>query len=108
MTMTLDKTPSTPSRMSVAGRNLDTEEEVNTMTATTVFQHQYAVPTARRARPHGIDLIVMRLSLAMLLWARERADRGTLSHEEHAIRRANALALESEQREAALRIARVL
>jgi hypothetical protein len=66
------------------------------------------VRTARRARPHGIDLIVMRLSLAMLLWARERADRSTLSHEEHTIRRANALALESEQREAALRIARVL
>ena len=107
MTMTLDKTPAAPSGMSVVGRNLDTEEGVNTMTATTVFQHQYAVPTARRPRPHGIDRVVMRLSLAMLLWARDRADRAALSHEEHALRRANALVLEREQRDAAKRIARI-
>jgi hypothetical protein len=105
--MTLEKTPATSSGMSVVSRNLDTEEEVNTMTATTVFQHGYAVPTTRRPRPHGIDRVVMRLSLAMLRWARARADRATLSHEEHALRRANDLVLERERREAALRIARV-
>jgi hypothetical protein len=107
MTMTLDKSPSTASGMSVVGRNLDTEEEVDEMTATTVFQHQYAAPAVRRARPHGLDRLVMRLSLAMLLWARQRADRSMVSHEEHAIRRANELAIERDRHSADARIARV-
>ena len=77
------------------------------MTATTVFQHSYAAPAVRRARPQGLDRLVMRLSLAMLLWARHRADRGALSHEEHLLRRANALAVERDRRDAAARIFRV-
>jgi hypothetical protein len=107
-----------PAEMSVVTRNLTTEEEVSVMSATTVFQHQtdfqhlHEAPTAsiqaaRRARPHGIDRIVMRLSLAMLLWVRHRADRGTVSHEEHAMRHANEVALERDRHAAALRISRV-
>lgn len=104
--LTIEDRPHT-AEMSVDTRILKTSEEVETMTTTTVFTHQsYAAP-ARRARPHGLDRVVMRLSLAMLLWARHRADRGILSHEEHAIRRANALVLEREWRDAARRISRV-
>jgi len=36
-----------------------------------------------RARPHGIDLLVVRLSVAALLWAGRRADRAQLPREEH-------------------------
>lgn len=83
-----------------------TEEGVNTMSAT-VYGHQYSTAAPRRARPHGLDRLVMRLSLAMLLWARRRADRAQPSYEEHSIRRATALALERERHVAATRIARV-
>jgi hypothetical protein len=108
MMTTLEST----SPMSVVDRSLAVEEEVKTMTTTHVFASQYAAQSSatrvpRRARPHGIDRLVMRLSLAMLLWARHRADRGVLTHEQHLIRRTTALALEREQRDAAARIARV-
>lgn len=41
---------------------------------------------ATRHRARGIDLLVMRVSLAMLLWARRRADRAALPREEQARR----------------------
>ena len=104
--ITIDDHPAAPA-MSVATRNFDSKEEVRMMTATTVFSQHYAAPAARRARPHGFDRLVMRLSLAALLWARHRADRGILTHDEHMLRRANALAVERDQRDAALRISRV-
>lgn len=115
----------TAAGMSVAIGNFAGKEEVNTMTATTVSSRDYAaprdytaardhaasrayaVPGARRAQPHGVDRLVMRLSLAMLLWARHRADRGVVSRDEQLIRRANALAVEHDRRDAAARIARV-
>jgi hypothetical protein len=100
MTATLERPPA----MSVAPRNFDTKEKVNTMTATAVL---HSASAARRARPRGLDRLVMRLSLAMLMWARHRADRSALSHEEHTIRRAAALAVERDLREAELRISRV-
>ena len=68
-----------PTEMSGVERNFETKEEVKPMTATTVSLR-------RRARPHGLDLAVMRLSLAMLLWARRHADRTTYSHDEQARR----------------------
>jgi len=77
--------------MSAATRKFDSNEGVDVMTSTVVF---HSTPAARRARPHGLDRLVMRLSLAMLLWARRRADRGMLTHEEQALRRANALVIE--------------
>ncbi len=37
----------------------------------------------RRSRPHSIEVLVMRLSLAMLLWAQRRAERTQLTPEQH-------------------------
>lgn len=79
------------------------------MTATSVF-----VP-ARRARAHGVDLLVMRVSMAALLWARRRADRAERADcadraaGRDELVRLRALQLETERREhaSALRAARV-
>lgn len=40
--------------------------------------------TARRPRPRGLDRAVIVLGVAMLRWARKRADRGLMTREEHA------------------------
>lgn len=74
MTMTLER----PAETSVATRTVTIEKEVNTMTATTAYDEQ----VTRRVRPTGFDRLVMRISLAMLLWARRHADRAALSREE--------------------------
>ena len=97
-----------PTEMSVVERNFDTKEEVKPMTATTASATAFDRKITRRARPHGLDLAVMRLSLAMLLWARRHADRTTYSHDEQARR----LQLEGElvrrEHQTALMAARVL
>src|ERR1700712_1068601 len=90
--MTMQAAP----EMSVAHRNFETKEELReeaqTMTATTmnaaVTHYDTAAYGTRRVRPHGLDLLVMRLSLATLLWARRRADRNLMTHEENMLRRA--------------------
>lgn len=107
MIQTLDRPAPGAAGMSVVDSNFASKEEVEMMTAITVVQRAYAAPGARRPRPHGLDLLVMRLSLAMLLWARQRADRGVMSHEEHARRRANALAIEHDRRRATALVNRV-
>ena len=61
----------------------------------------------RRAKPRGFERFVMRVSVAMLLWARRRADRATPTREEFMLRRANEIALEQERRRAEARIARL-
>jgi hypothetical protein len=100
MTSTLER----PAVMSVANSILSTEEEVKTMTATTTLD----CPTAsRRARPHGLDRLLMRVSLATLLWARRHADRTALSREqlirEHEVRQS----VQRREHDAALLVARV-
>lgn len=62
--------------------------------------------SARRSRPRGIDLLVMRMSLAMLLWARRRANRTAMSREEHLRRREVAAATAAREHAAASRIER--
>lgn len=86
-----------PHRMSVAGPTFNSQEEVTTMTATTVSYRQ-------RTRPHGFDRVVMRLSLAMLLWARRRCDRGTVSRDEHTRMLAQHAHIVRSEHSAALRI----
>jgi hypothetical protein len=93
--------------MSVDDRNFEPDEEVKTMTVTTDFDHLVGAPPRRRARPHGVDRLIMRLSLAMLIWARKRADRDAVSHDERALRVSQARALQTREHEAALRVARV-
>ena len=86
-----------PREMSVADRTFDPKEEVNTMTAATaVFARN-----SRRTRPHGLDRALMRVSLATLLWARRHADRTAISYSEHTLRRAESLARESRESQAA-------
>ena len=86
--------------MSVADRNFDTKREVNTMTATTAFG-------PRRARPHGLDRAIMRVSLMMLLAARRHADRTAVGYEEHTRLHAERVAAERRAHGAATLIARV-
>ena len=62
--------------MSVADPSFDLTREVNTMTATYNLN-------ARRVRAHGLDRVVMRVSLMMLLAARRHAERTAVSYEEH-------------------------
>lgn len=63
--------------------------------------------SARRVRPSGFDRAVMRLSLAMLLWARRRAERTAVTHDEHARLRRELQELRRRERESALLGARV-
>lgn len=62
--------------------------------------------SARRSRPRGIDLLVMRVSLAMLLWARRRANRTAMSREENLRRREVAAATTAREHAAASRLER--
>ncbi len=64
--------------------------------------------TTTRSRARGIDLLVMRLSLAMLHWARRRADRDVLPREEQARRHQVRADIAHREHLAALRAARVL
>lgn len=78
------------------------------MTATTSHAPTFGREVTRRARPHGIDLAVIRVSLVMLRWARKRSQRATVTHDERA--RLMYEAGESARREhaAALMLARVI
>lgn len=63
--------------------------------------------SARRARPSGFDRAVMRLSLAMLLWARRHAERTAITRDEHTRMRRELHDLQGRERESALLVARV-
>ncbi|QNE47166.1 hypothetical protein F1C58_09820 [Glaciihabitans sp. INWT7] len=65
------------------------------MTSAVALQHSTALPStlrgSRRAQPRGFDRIVIRVSVAMLRWARKRADRSIVPYEEAVLRNRNAL-----------------
>lgn len=100
----LESPRETASEMSVVDRNFDSKEEVTTMTATATHT---AFSTSRRPRPHGLDRLVMRLSLTMLLWARRHADRVGVTPEQHAMAMDAAAALQRREHDSALLAARV-
>ncbi len=77
----------------------DAVEEVTSMTGATVS-------FSPRPRAHGFDRAVMRLSLAMMVWARRRSGSG-LSAGEHTRIRETARAIEQRDHAWALRAARV-
>jgi hypothetical protein len=106
MTQLLD-CPAGAAALSVARRRFDTEDEVNTMAAMTVTDLGFDAIPARRARATGLDRLVMQASLATLLWARRRADRKSVTFEEHALRIAQLNDLARREHEFALRAARV-
>lgn len=105
MTVLLDRSTELTSA-SADARTFTHDEGVSTMT-TTATHLEFDSRAARRPRPHGLDLLVMRVSLAMLVWARRRADRVSVQHEERL--RQHHLRRETERREHefALRAARV-
>jgi len=95
-------TTPTTDRVSVAHRTFDTGSTRGQ--ETTMTSHSLA---ATRHRARGIDLLVMRVSLAMLLWARRRADRADLPREEHERRLAIQADIARRQHASALLAARV-
>jgi hypothetical protein len=77
------------------------------MAAMTVTDLGFDSIPRRRPRATGLDRLVMRVSLAALLWARRRADRKAVTFEEHTLRLAQATDLARREHEFALRAARV-
>lgn len=77
------------------------------MTILATFPRQVGARSTSRARPRGIDLLVMRLSLTTLRWARQRADRRTLTHGQHALRVEQMKALAHRERERGLFVSRL-
>ncbi len=61
------------------------------MTSAVALQHSSALPATLRAQPQGFDRIVIRVSVAMLRWARKRADRSIVPYDEAVLRNRNAL-----------------
>ena len=92
--------------MSVGRRSFEFTREVKTMTILATFPRQLDAGTTRRARPRGIDLLVMRLSLTTLRWARRRADRRTLTREQHTLRVEQMKALAQRERDMMLFVSR--
>jgi hypothetical protein len=77
------------------------------MTSASALDRLIDAPTARNARPRGIDRAVMTAAVAMLNWSRARVERKAASHAERSQRLREAEALR--QREAdALRLAQRL
>jgi ubiquitin len=111
MSMLLERTTPNVSQqaaeMSVDTRSFDFEREVKMMTATTDIRRLIDAPAGRRARPHGLDRLVMRLGMAMLISARKHAERDVLSYEQHTLRLDQRRAAELRDREDALRAARI-
>lgn len=77
------------------------------MTSTPAYGHSYSSLGTRRTRARGLERAVMRVGLAMLLWARRRADRQILSRDENTRRLAIQQGLADREHSAALRAARV-
>lgn len=103
MTMLLDNPSYDTAELSVVRPTLVSQKEVSAMTATTATYEK----NVRRPRPHGLDRAVMRMSLAMLLWARRHADRTALSPEQYASLCRERRRRERFQHDAALLVARV-
>ena len=55
------------------------------MTAAIAVDHHVHGSRSRRARPDGLSRAVMLLSISMLRWARKRADRAEVTHEERVL-----------------------
>lgn len=103
MTALLERAP----EMSVDARNFATEKEESTMTASAVPSHYVDARAPRRARARGLDRLIMRLSLATLLWARRHADRTAITREEQVRIYRETRAVQRREHDAALLVARV-
>lgn len=80
--------------VSVAEATVTVRDEVKSMSVTTIDRR---IERRTERRPSTLDRLVMRVSLAMLLWARRHAERAALPREEQ-VRRYR-VQLEVERRE---------
>ncbi len=96
MASTLDRETS---GMSVVDRSLYSEEEVEIMTTASALDHLVESSAVHHVPPRGIDRLVMRLSLTMLMWARRRVERSAIAHDDHARQRAVQRGTETRERE---------
>lgn len=91
------------SRRNVGGRPyFETQKEVNQMTNANATDLDFLLSTTRdgvtlQIRPGVVDRAIMRLSVAMLRWARNHADRSFRTWDQLALSNRNAL--EQEARE---------
>jgi hypothetical protein len=105
--------PDRAAEMSVVNRRFDTKKEVNPMTSAAATDLDFVMSSARdgftrHARPSALDRAIMRLSVAMLRWARNHADRSFLSWDERTLANRNALDREARENAASLGPLRVL
>lgn len=77
------------------------------MTAAPAFASGSCPTPSRRARPRGLDRLVIRLSMTALLWARRRANRSEVQREHAQRMHRQSIATERREHEAALLAARV-
>lgn len=80
--------------VSVAEASVAVRDEVKSMSATTIDRR---IERRIERRPSILDRLVMRVSLAMLLWARRHAERAAVPREEQS--RRYQVRLEIERRE---------
>lgn len=64
--------------------------------------------TTARYQAHGLDRVVMKVSLSMLRWARKRAARASIAPDQHRRLLRRAAGIQHREHEAALRAARVI
>jgi hypothetical protein len=96
--------PDRTAGMSVVEPTFKTQKEVKQMTTATATDLDLLLSTtrdgvSRQSRPSAIDRAVMRLSVAMLRWARNHANRSFRTWDELSLSNRNAL--EREARESA-------
>jgi hypothetical protein len=83
MTLLLEAPSIHTAELSVVRRNVNSREEVKTMTTAMASTTE---SVARPARPRGFSRAVLRLGFALVKWSRNRAARTALTHEEQARR----------------------
>ena len=64
--------------------------------------------TTARVQVHGLDRLVMKVSLSMLMWARRRAARASIAREEHTRIVDQAAEMQRRDHEATKRVSRVI
>lgn len=77
------------------------------MNATALTPRRLDTSTPHRIRPHGFDRLIMRLSLATLLWARRHAERTAITRDDQSRMFEQYRARQRREQEAALLFARI-
>ncbi len=105
--------PNRTAEASVVDREFATKKEVNTMTTSTATDCDFLLSSmqdgeTRPSRPGVLDRAIVRLSVAMLRWARNHSDRSFRTWDELAQTNRNALAREARETAAPIGELRIL